>query len=110
MKKTRVKRAVLPAGWPLPFMFAILAFALVLLSMPQAGQAQGMIRGAQEGSYEGNRVAGPVGGMVGGAIGAGVGGAMGMVEGVLGTSEPRWHDRCQGFRDGYGRFHCYHYY
>jgi hypothetical protein len=110
MKRTKVKRAVLPAGWPLPFIFAMFALALALLSMPHAGHAQGIVRGAREGSYEGNRVAGPVGGVVGGAIGAGVGGAMGAVEGVFGLPEPRWHRYCHGYRDGYGRFHCYRYY
>jgi len=110
MNKTRAKRAVPPVGRPLPFMFAMLGLALVLLSMPRPGQAQGIVRGAREGSYEGNRVAGPVGGVVGGAIGAGVGGAMGAVEGVFGLPEPRWHDPCRGYWDGYHRFHCYRYY
>ena len=77
MKKTKVKSAVLPAGWTLPFIFAALAIALALLALPHAGHAQGIVRGAQEGAYEGHRVAGPVGGVVGGAVGAGVGGAMG---------------------------------
>jgi hypothetical protein len=110
MRKTRVKSAVLSVGWPLPLIFAVLAVGLALLAMPHAGHAQGIVRGAQEGSYEGHRVAGPVGGVVGGAIGAGVGGAMGAVEGVLGLPEPRWRHHCHGYRDGYGRFHCYRYY
>lgn len=109
MKKTKVQTAARPLRSALPFMFAVLAVALALLAMPHAGRAQGIVRGAQEGSYEGNRVAGPVGGVVGGAIGAGVGGAMGAVEGVLGLPEPRWHHQCHGYRDGYGRFHCYRY-
>ncbi|HWZ37663.1 MAG TPA: hypothetical protein VNY08_05120 [Bradyrhizobium sp.] len=110
MKRTKIKSAVLPAGRPLPFIFAVLPIALALLAVPHAGHAQGIVRGAQEGSYEGHRVAGPVGGVVGGAIGAGVGGAMGAVEGVLGLPEPHWHHHCQGYRDGVGRFHCYRYY
>jgi hypothetical protein len=32
---------------------------------------------------------------------------MGAVEGVLGVPRYRWHHHCHGFRDGYGRFHCY---
>lgn len=110
MKKTKVKTAALPAGWTLPFIFALLALALALLAAPHAGHAQGIVRGAQEGSYEGNRIAGPVGGVVGGAVGAGVGGAMGAVEGVFGVGEPHWRHHCRGYRDGYGRYHCYRYY
>jgi len=109
MTKTKVKSAILPTGWPLPFIFAAFALVLALLALSHAGHAQGIVRGAQEGAYEGNRVAGPVGGVVGGAVGAGVGGAMGAVEGVLGLPEPRWHRRCNGYHDGYGRFHCYRY-
>jgi hypothetical protein len=111
MRKTKVKSASLSAGWPLPFILALLAIALALMAVPHSGHAQGIVRGAQEGAYEGNRAAGPVGGVVGGAIGAGVGGAMGAVEGVFGVPRPRWHHRCHGYRDGVGRFHCYrHYY
>jgi hypothetical protein len=108
MNKTSIKTAALPAGWPLRLVFAAAAIALALVAVPRAGHAQGIVRGAQEGSYEGNRIAGPVGGVVGGAVGAGVGGAVGAVEGVLG--EPYYGRRyyhCHGFRDGYGRFHCY---
>jgi hypothetical protein len=107
MRKTKVESAVLPAGWPLPSIFAAFTVVLVMLALPHAGHAQGIVRGAQEGSYEGNRVAGPVGGVVGGAVGAGVGGAMGAVEGVFGVPGPRWRHHCHGYRDGYGRFHCY---
>jgi len=110
MKKTKVKTAAPPSGWLLPPMFALLGLTLAWLAVPHAGHAQGIVRGAQEGSYEGHRVAGPVGGVVGGAIGAGVGGAMGAVEGVFGLPEPHWHHHCHGYRDGYGRFHCYRYY
>ncbi len=105
MNRTKVKSAVMPAGWPLRVAFAAAAGALALLAIPHIGHAQGIVRGAQEGSYEGNRVAGPVGGVVGGAVGAGVGGAVGAVEGVLGLPHRGW--RCHGYRDSYGRFHCY---
>jgi hypothetical protein len=107
MKRIRVKSAVLPAdsNWRLRAGLAAAAVALALLAIPHIGHAQGIVRGAQEGAYEGNRVAGPVGGVVGGAVGAGVGGAVGAVEGVLGVPHRSW--RCQGFRDSYGRFHCY---
>ena len=105
MKKIKVESAALPVNWRLRASFAAAAAALALLAIPPIGHAQGIVRGAQEGSYEGNRVAGPVGGVVGGAVGAGVGGAVGAVEGVFGLPHRGW--RCQGFRDSYGRFHCY---
>jgi hypothetical protein len=105
MKKIKVESAALPVNWRLRASFAAAAAALALLAIPHLGHAQGIVRGAQEGSYEGNRVAGPVGGVVGGAVGAGVGGAVGAVEGVFGLPHRGW--RCQGFRDSYGRFHCY---
>src|SRR6266852_5198926 len=105
MMKMKVKTAALPAGLPVKLYLAAAAGALALLAIPHIGHAQGIVRGAQEGSYEGNRVAGPVGGVVGGAVGAGVGGAVGAVEGVLGLPHRGW--RCHGYRDSYGRFHCY---
>jgi hypothetical protein len=105
MNKTKVESAVMPANWPLRLAFAAAVAALALLAIPHISHAQGIVRGAQEGSYEGNRVAGPVGGVVGGAVGAGVGGAVGAVEGVFGLPHHRWH--CHGYRDNYGRFHCY---
>jgi hypothetical protein len=107
MRKTKVKSAALPAGWLLPFIFAIAAAALAWLAVPRAGHAQGIVRGAQEGAYEGRRVAGPVGGVVGGAVGAGVGGAVGAVEGVLGVPHYYGYHHCHGYYDGYRRFHCY---
>ncbi|UPT89645.1 hypothetical protein HAP41_0000012090 [Bradyrhizobium barranii subsp. apii] len=103
MNKARIAAAQLPAGLPIRLLFAATAILLALLSLPQAGHAQGIVRGAQEGSYEGNRIAGPV---VGGAVGAGVGGAVGAVEGVFGIPHHR-HYRCRGYYDGYHRFHCY---
>lgn len=102
MNKARIAAVQLPAGLPLRLLFAATAILLALLSLPQAGHAQGIVRGAQEGSYEGNRIAGPVGG----AVGAGVGGAVGAVEGVFGIPHHR-HYRCRGYYDGYHRFHCY---
>lgn len=106
MNKARIAAASLPVGLSLRLRFAAAAILLVLSVLPQAGQAQGIVRGAQEGSYEGNRIAGPVGGAVGGVVGAGVGGAVGAVEGVLGIPHRR-HYRCRGYYDGYHRFHCY---
>jgi hypothetical protein len=106
MKNTKVKTAALASRLPLRIALAITAITLAILAVPHIGHAQGIVRGAQEGSYEGNRVAGPVGGAIGGAVGAGVGGAVGAVEGVLGVPHRRWR-HCNGYRDGYGHFHCY---
>ena len=107
MNRTNVKSAVVPSGLPLRLAFAVAAAALALLAIPHIAHAQGIVRGAQEGAYEGHRVAGPVGGVVGGAVGAGVGGAVGAVEGVPGIPHRGWHHYCNGYHDGYGRFHCY---
>jgi hypothetical protein len=100
MNISRVESAVMPSGLPLRVAFALLA-------IPHIAHAQGIVRGAQEGAYEGHRVAGPVGGVVGGAVGAGVGGAVGAVEGVLGIPHRGWRHYCNGYHDGYDRFHCY---
>lgn len=59
------------------------ATAFIVLSIPFAAGAQGVIRGAAEGANEGNRDAGPVGAVVGGAVGAVTGG----VAGVLGVDQ-----------------------
>ncbi|WP_439358301.1 hypothetical protein [Bradyrhizobium sp. DASA03007] len=107
MNKARIAAAQLPAARPVRLLFAAAAILLALLSLPQAGHAQGIVRGAQEGSYEGNRIAGPVGGAVGGVVGAGVGGAVGAVEGVLGIPHRHYRHRCHGYYDGYHHFHCY---
>jgi hypothetical protein len=65
----------------------ILAATAVLLALPVAANAQGVIRGAEDGIHEGNRAAGPVGGVVGGAVGAVTGG----VSGLLGADQrPRF--------------------
>ncbi|MGY4326189.1 hypothetical protein ACVWWG_000603 [Bradyrhizobium sp. LB7.2] len=89
MNKARIAAASSPAGLPLRLLFAAAAILLALLSLPQAGHAQGIVRGAQEGSYEGNRIAGPVGGAVGGVVGAGVGGAVGRGRGCVRHSPSR---------------------
>jgi hypothetical protein len=107
MNKTKIKTAAVTKGLPLRLAFAAAGLALAWLAMPHAGHGQGIVRGAQEGAYEGNRVAGPVGGVVGGAVGAGVGGAVGAVEGVFGVPHYRYRHHCNGYRDGYGHFHCY---
>ena len=105
MNKARIAAAQLPAGLPVRLLFAAAAILLALLSLPQPGHAQGIVRGAQEGSYEGNRIAGPVGGAVGGVVGAGVG----AVEGVFGIPHRtyRHHYRCRGYYDSYGYYHCF---
>jgi hypothetical protein len=105
MKTIKTRTSALPAGTSVRVYFAIAAFALALLAIPQIGHAQGIVRGAQEGAYEGNRVAGPVGGVVGSAVGAGVGGAMGAVKGVFGISDRGY--RCRGYYDRHDHFHCY---
>ncbi len=105
MNKIKI-RHVAPLRGSRSFIFA--SAALALLSLPNPGHGQGIVRGAQEGSYEGNRVAGPVGGVVGGAVGAGVGGAVGAVEGVFGVPHHYWHHHhCRGFYDRGGYYHCY---
>jgi len=73
--------------------------ALVILAMPLAAQAQGIIGGAQEGAYQGNRAAGPVGAVVGGTVGAAVGGVEGgvAVELIhhLGDGDPVFRSKVQ---------------
>jgi LTXXQ motif family protein len=61
---------------------AILGMAAVLLiTLPTAGFAQGLVKGVQQGAEAGNKAAGPVGGVLGGAIG----GVVGVFNGVLGV-------------------------
>lgn len=103
----KIHVAALPAGLPIRPLFAAAALALALLSLPQAGHAQGIVRGAREGAYEGNRIGGPVGGAVGGVVGAGVGGAVGAVEGVLGIPHRHYRRGCRGYYDRHHRFRCY---
>lgn len=76
--------------------FAMGAIVAMLLGLPSAADAQGLVQGVQQGAREGNRAAGPVGGVLGGAIG----GVVGVVSGVLGTgrntSAPSASDRQGG--------------
>jgi hypothetical protein len=53
----------------------------MLLVIPQASDAQGLVKGVQQGAEAGNKAAGPVGGVLGGAIG----GVVGVFTGVLGV-------------------------
>src|SRR4029077_9214472 len=61
---------------------AIGAVVVMLLGIPQASDAQGLVKGVQQGAEAGNKAAGPVGGVWGGAIG----GVVGVFNGVLGVS------------------------
>ena len=61
---------------------AIGAVVIMLLGIPQASDAQGLVKGVQQGAEAGNKAAGPVGGVLGGAIG----GVVGVFNGVLGVS------------------------
>ena len=47
MNKARIAAAQLPAGLPVRLLFAATAILLALLSLPQAGHAQGIVRGAR---------------------------------------------------------------
>jgi LTXXQ motif family protein len=60
---------------------AIGAVVIMLLGIPQASDAQGLVKGVQQGAEAGNKAAGPVGGVLGGAIG----GVVGVFNGVLGV-------------------------
>ncbi|HWG03787.1 MAG TPA: DUF1236 domain-containing protein [Beijerinckiaceae bacterium] len=63
--------------------------AAMILALPVAASAQGVVGGAEQGAREGSHAAGPVGGVVGGAVGAVTGG----VAGLLGADQrPRFHD------------------
>ena len=57
------------------------AVIVMLIGIPQAADAQGLVKGVQEGAQAGNKAAGPVGGVLGGAIG----GVVGVFTGVLGV-------------------------
>jgi hypothetical protein len=69
-----------PAAPPLSGLF-IAAILVLLLAMPQAVCAQGLVKGMQDGAQVGNKAAGPVGGVLGGAIG----GVVGVFNGALGV-------------------------
>jgi hypothetical protein len=53
----------------------------MLLGIPGAAEAQGLVKGVQQGAQAGSKAAGPVGGVLGGAIG----GVVGVFTGVLGV-------------------------
>jgi hypothetical protein len=59
------------------------AVVVMLLNVPPAVEAQGLVKGAQEGAQAGKKAAGPVGGVLGGAIG----GVVGVFTGVLGAEK-----------------------
>lgn len=61
--------------------FALGAVVVMLLGIPPAAEAQGLVKGVQQGAEAGNKAAGPVGGVLGGAIG----GVVGVFTGVLGV-------------------------
>ena len=61
--------------------FALGAVVVLLVGIPQAADAQGLVKGVQQGAEAGNKAAGPVGGVLGGAIG----GVVGVFTGVLGV-------------------------
>ena len=64
-----------------PWCFAGGLVIAMLLGLPQAALAQGLVKGVQQGAEAGNKAAGPVGGVLGGAIG----GVVGVFNGVLGV-------------------------
>jgi LTXXQ motif family protein len=59
------------------------AVVVMLLNVPPAVDAQGLVKGVQQGAQAGNKAAGPVGGVLGGAIG----GVVGVFTGVLGVGK-----------------------
>ena len=61
--------------------FGLAAVVIALLGVPQAADAQGLVKGVEQGAAAGNKAAGPVGGVLGGAIG----GVVGVFNGVLGV-------------------------
>jgi hypothetical protein len=61
--------------------FALGVIVAMLLNLPWAVDAQGLVQGVQQGAQQGNKAAGPVGGVLGGAIG----GVVGVFTGVLGV-------------------------
>jgi hypothetical protein len=65
--------------------FALGTVVVMLFGIPQAADAQGLVKGVQQGAEAGNKAAGPVGGVLGGAIG----GVVGVFTGVLGVGEQK---------------------
>jgi hypothetical protein len=70
-------------AWILRSRLAFGAALIMLLGIPPAADAQGIVKGAQQGAAAGNKAAGPVGGVLGGAIG----GVVGVFTGVLGAGK-----------------------
>jgi LTXXQ motif family protein len=68
-------------GLPFAPVAALGVVAVLLLALPSAAFAQGLVKGVQQGAEAGNKAAGPVGGVLGGAIG----GVVGVFTGVLGV-------------------------
>lgn len=64
---------------------ALGALVVTLFCVPQAADAQGLVKGVQQGAEAGNKAAGPVGGVLGGAIG----GVVGVFTGVLGVGDQK---------------------
>src|ERR1700732_3516030 len=75
---------------PLRARFTVGAVVVMLLGVPTAVDAQGLVQGVQQGAHAGNRAAGPVGGVLGGAVGGVVGaftGVLGVRRGAQGTKQ-----------------------
>ena len=82
-------------AWTLRSRLAFGAALIMLLGVPPAADAQGIVKGAQQGAAAGSKAAGPVGGVLGGAIG----GVVGVFTGVLGVGKdapPAANDAKQG--------------
>ncbi|MGB9118050.1 Spy/CpxP family protein refolding chaperone [Bradyrhizobium sp.] len=73
----------LAARVPPRLRLALGALVVTLFCIPQAADAQGLVKGVQQGAEAGNKAAGPVGGVLGGAIG----GVVGVFTGVLGVGD-----------------------
>ena len=81
---------------PLKLRFALGAVVVMLLNVPSAVDAQGLVQGAQQGAKAGNKAAGPVGGVLGGAIG----GVVGVFTGVLGAGKSGQAPAAEGTKQG----------
>ena len=81
---------------PLRLRFALGAVVVMLLNVPSAVDAQGLVQGAQQGAKAGNKAAGPVGGVLGGAIG----GVVGVFTGVLGAGKSGQAPAADGTKQG----------
>jgi LTXXQ motif family protein len=71
------------------------AVVVMLLNLPPAVNAQGLVKGVQQGAQAGNKAAGPVGGVLGGAIG----GVVGVFTGVLGVGKTGQTPAASGTND-----------